>query len=346
MKIDGKEIAKNILEDLKIRVEKLKEKNIIPGLSIILVGDNPASKAYVRQKELKAEKIGANAVVLNLDSKTSNSELLKTIEQWNNDSNIHGMIVQRPLPSHIDEKKIDLATDPKKDIDSFHPKSPYPMPLAAAVLKILEEIYLFTNGAGRHKIFAKRGTTHHNKDFYRGESFHEAMSSLESPKVTVSRDEPLDGESEGRLCLKTRQTEKTTSAINPINFKEWLKSKRIVVIGKGKTGGGPTIQMLKKMGVELQIIDSKTQNPKDFTKSADIIISTVGKPNILKPEMIKKGIILISVGQHKGIDGKFHGDYEENEIKNIASFYTPTPGGIGPVNVAMLLENLVTAAQN
>jgi len=118
------------------------------------------------------------------------------------------------------------------------------------------------------------------------------------------------------------------------------------VIGKGKTGGGPTIQMLKKMGVELQIIDSKTQNPKDFTKSADIIISTVGKPNILKPEMIKKGIILISVGQHKGIDGKFHGDYEENEIKNIASFYTPTPGGIGPVNVAMLLENLVTAAQN
>lgn len=283
MRIDGKEIAQKILENLKIRVEKLKEKNITPGLSIILVGQNPASKAYVRQKELKANEIGAKAIVLNYESGIKNHELLELIKKLNSDKNVHGIIVQRPLPQHIDEEKIDLATNPKKDIDSFHPKSPYPMPLAAAVLKILEEI------------------------FYRGET--------------------------------------ATSAINT-EFNNWLKSKKIVVIGKGQTGGGPTIQMLKKMGIQPQIIDSKTQNQIEITKTADIIISTVGKPNMIRPNMIKHGVILVSVGQHKGIDGKFHGDYEENEIKDIASFYTPTPGGIGPVNVAMLLENLISSTEN
>ena len=106
------------------------------------------------------------------------------------------------------------------------------------------------------------------------------------------------------------------------------------------------IDMLKKMGIQPLVIDSKTKEPMKLTKKADIIISAVGKPNVIKPEMIKKGVILIGVGLHKEEDGKLHGDYEEEKIKNIASFYTPTPGGVGPLNVAMLLENLVSAAEN
>ena len=126
---------------------------------------------------------------------------------------------------------------------------------------------------------------------------------------------------------------------------QWLKSRSIVVIGKGETGGRPIIQLFKQMEIEPTVIDSKTSNPEQFTKNADIIISAVGKPNVIEPRMIKKNSILISIGLSKGKDGKLHGDYDEEKIKNIASFYTPTPGGVGPVNVAMLLENLVTAAE-
>jgi methylenetetrahydrofolate dehydrogenase (NADP+)/methenyltetrahydrofolate cyclohydrolase len=104
--------------------------------------------------------------------------------------------------------------------------------------------------------------------------------------------------------------------------------------------------MLKKMNITPSIIDSKTPNPKTITKKADIIISAVGKANIVKPEMIKKGVILIGVGLHKEEDGKLHGDYDEEKIKNIVSFYAPTPGGVGPVNVAMLLKNLIQDVKN
>ncbi|MDO8583133.1 MAG: bifunctional 5,10-methylenetetrahydrofolate dehydrogenase/5,10-methenyltetrahydrofolate cyclohydrolase [bacterium] len=124
-----------------------------------------------------------------------------------------------------------------------------------------------------------------------------------------------------------------------------LKTKKIVIIGKGETGGKLIIQAFKKTGISPIVIDSKTENPQDLTKIADIIISAVGKSDVLKADMIKKGAILISIGMHKCQDDKLHGDYDENQIKDIASFYTPTPGGVGPVNVAMLLKNLVNAAE-
>lgn len=123
-----------------------------------------------------------------------------------------------------------------------------------------------------------------------------------------------------------------------------LRSLFIVVIGKGQTGGRSVIKALQKLGAKPQVIDSKTHTPALITKKADIIISSVGKPNIITADMIKRGVILISVGMHKGSDGKFHGDYEEEQIKDKALFFTPTPGGVGPVNVACLLENLVLAA--
>lgn len=271
MVIDGKKIAQVILQNLSEKVQKLKEKGTTPNLFIILAESGPASTAYVRQKELKATEIGAKTTVLRKSETISQDELIKLIDELNKDPNVHGIIAQRPLPAHIEHETIALAVDPKKDVDGLHPASNFPMPLAEAVLKILESI---------------------------GET------------------------------------------------KERLSSKKVVVIGKGKTGGAPIIAMLRdKLGVSPLTIDSRTQNPSLITKEADVIISAVGKPNILNSQMIKKGSILISVGLHKGSDGKLHGDYEEEEIKNTAAYYTPTPGGVGPVNVAMLLQNLVTAAQ-
>ncbi len=275
MKIDGREIAQNILSNLKRRVETLKKKGITPHLVIILVGHDPASEAYVKQKAQKGEAIGIKVTVKNYQLSTTNYQLLEAIKQFNNDSNVHGIIVQQPLPPQIDVSAIINAVDPQKDVDGFHPQTKFPMPLAVAVLKILEEV----------------------------------------------------------------------SFSNTSTFIKWLGGKKIVIIGKGETGGGPIIKRLKELGIKTIVIDSKTPNPHELTKTADIIISSVGKPNIVKESAIKNGVILISVGLHKGEDGKLHGDYEEEEIADIAGFYTPTPGGVGPVNVACLLENLVTATE-
>ena len=286
MKIDGRAIAENIFTDLKRRVNSLKKKGITPHLVIILIGDDSASKAYVRQKVLKGEAIGANVTVKNYELRITNYELRKTIEQLNNDNNVHGIIVQRPLPPHIDEKAIDEAVDSKKDVDGFHPQTPFQMPLAAAVLRILQEIHI-------------------------------------------------------------------AKAYDVADFREWLASKNIVVVGKGKTGGGPIIQKLKSMHIEPTIVDSKTHNPQLITRNADILISAVGKPRMIRKDWLRKdygddrpGTILISVGMHKGEDGKLHGDYDEDDIKDVTTFYTPTPGGVGPVNVAMLLQNVVKAAES
>lgn len=280
MKIDGREIANRTFADLKKRVIKLKKKRIISHLAIILIGNDPASVAYVNQKQIKGKKIGAKINIHKLPSSVSTNSTLSLLNDLNHLTSVHGIIVQQPLPSQINLKEITLAIDPKKDVDGFHPNSKFQSPIAIAVLKILEEI-------------------------------HERLI--------------LD---QGSTLIK------------------WLKNKQITILGKGETGGKPIIITLKKLGVQPLIIDSKTKNPSSVTKKADIIISAVGRPNVIKQEMIKKNSILISIGLSKGKDGKLHGDYDEEKIKNIASFYTPTPGGVGPVNVAMLLANLVIAAEN
>lgn len=131
---------------------------------------------------------------------------------------------------------------------------------------------------------------------------------------------------------------------DPAKFKTWLQSQNIILLGKGPTGGGPILKYLKTLHITPHLIDSKTKDANQLIKQADIIITAVGK-NVLKPKSLKQDVILISVGLFKGADGKLHGDYEEKEIEHLASFYTPTPGGVGPVNVAMLMDNLITAAE-
>lgn len=284
MRIDGKEIAEKILQNLQKEVESLNAKNIIPRLAIILVGNDPASSAYVRQKDLKAARIGAKTTIKSLPSTITQNELFNVIEQFNNDPNIHGIIVQQPLPVQINENEVVKKVNPEKDIDGLHPNSPYPMPLAEAVIEILKEIYLLVHAP--------------------------------------------------------------TSQVDAQKFIEWLKSKQIVVIGRGETGGKPVSEKLKNLGATPQIITRQTENPQEIIKIGDIIISAVGKRNLINASDVKKEAILIGIGMQKGDDGKLHADYEEEEINDLASFYTPVPGGVGPVNVAMLLKNLIDASKN
>jgi len=322
MRIDGKEIANKILLELKNRVETLKEKlfpadrnGIAPHLAIILVDKNPASLAYVNQKKLKGKIIGAKITVKRISQNITQAKLLKTIKQLNNDSNIHGIIVQRPLPPSINTNEISLAINLNKDVDGFHPNSKFQPPITLAVLRILEEVYWKKSEARnpKHETNSNvQNTNFQNKFLSFGHLNFDIVSSFD---------------------------------IRYSNFVSWLSSQKIVIIGKGETGGRPIIDILRKMGVQPIVIDSKTSNPQKLTKKADIIISAVGKENVVSKEMLKKGVILIGVGLYKGRSGKMQGDYDEEKIKNIASFYTPTPGGVGPINVAMLLQNLVSATE-
>ncbi len=273
MKIDGKEIASNILKDLKIRVEKLKEKKITPHLYIITFGKNPQTESYLRQKLSKAEIIGAKITIKRFSLNTSASSIYKFIEELNKDKKIHGIIIQRPLIKSLDEEKTSLSINLPKDVDGFHPHSKFSVPVAIAVIKLIE-------------------------------------STIENESIL-----------------------------------EFLKSKKIVVIGKGTTAGKPVINLLEKYKIKFKKVDSKTKDKNKIFKLTDIIISAVGK-NIINKENIKKGVVLIGIGMHTGSDGELKGDYNQEEIANKVSFYTPTPGGVGPVNVAMLMKNLVEATEN
>lgn len=272
MKIDGRAIANHILERLHTKVAVLKQKGVTPTLAVIQVGDDPASAAYIRQKQKAAEQIGAKIELYQVSRIKHQGELQDIIQKYNNDTSIHGIIVQRPLPEGLRAGGILLS----KDVDGFLPNSPYPVPVAAAVLEVLRVTYSLI--------------THH--------------SSLD----------------------------------------DVLRRKHIIVIGRGETAGIPIAEAFAKRGITLLVIHSQTPDPDTIIKAADIVITCVGKPNVVRRDNIKQGVLLISVGIWRDAAGKLHGDYEEDEIKDVAFFYTPTPGGVGPVNVACLMENLVGAA--
>lgn len=252
MKINGRAIAEGLLQKLTADVARLKISGITPTLAVIQIGDNPASLAYIKQKQIAAEKIGAKVIV---------SNTLLDVTRFNEDPYIHGLIVQRPVPIGAGEHTV----TPKKDVDGFEENSPFDVPVAIAVYKILQSI---------------------KADF----------------------------------------------------------SKKFVVIGRGETAGKPILHYLEKLHCTTSLIHSKTPNSKEIMKHADVIISCVGKERVVTRESIKSDAILISVGIWRDSEGKLRGDYNEEEILDIASFYTPTPGGVGPVNVACLMQNLVKAS--
>ena len=281
MILDGRTIANHILDQLTTRVRSMDDKyNQRPHLAVIRVGEDPAITSYINQKDKMAKEIGATLSVYNFPESVTTQQLKESIDFLQEKSDIHGIILQLPVPQHIDANRLILDIHPDKDVDGFRPNSQFVIPVASAVLKLLE--------------------------------------------VPMMQETIETGDS----------------------FNEWLRSKKIVVMGKGKTGGEPVIDILRGRGAEVDVVDSATTQTKLHTLAADIIVTAVGKPEILTADMIKKDVILIGIGMSMDEEGKFVGDYNENDIKDKALWYTPIPGGVGPVNVACLMENLVIAAEN
>lgn len=284
MKIDGKALAAEIINDLEREIKRLKQTGTTPRIAIVTLGPEASWEAYVKQKIKLAETLDIQTQLINLED-ANQEELLKLIHELNNDPKVHGIIVQRPFPEHIDNEIIVNAVSPEKDIDGFRNDSKFEVPVWLAVRRILEEVDSQTN----------RGST---------------------PAVLQGVEPPLS----------------------------WLQNKTIAVVGKGITAGTPTISGLKKLGSNPIVVSRSTENPSEELQKADIIISAVGK-TVIKPEDLKRGVVLIGIGLHRGEDGKLHGDFRENEIEDIASFYTPSPGGVGPINLAFLFSNLIKAAK-
>jgi methylenetetrahydrofolate dehydrogenase (NADP+)/methenyltetrahydrofolate cyclohydrolase len=273
MKFDGRALATILYTRLKKSVDHAMEKTKIrPSLDVYLIGDNPSSLSFIKQKRLAAEKIGATLTLYQY-SDISYNEFRDVIFTSNHNPNVHGIVIQRPLPEiRNDLNPLLQSIALEKDIDGFLSNSPYEVPVAEGVLEILSEI----------------------------------CRTCHAPSV-----------------------------------KDLIINKTTVVIGRGVTAGTPIARMIERQGITPLVIHSHTFLPDQIMKSADILISCVGKKHTVKKDSVKDGAILIGVGLCRNEDGTYSGDYEETDIAIKTSWYTPTPGGVGPVNVACLMKNLV-----
>ena len=273
--IDGKALAAKMQAELKVKVDKLKEADNVPGLAVILVGEDPASQIYVRNKARQATAIGLNSSVVRLPETVSEQELLDLIEQYNQSEQWHGILVQLPLPEHISEEKVLLAIDPEKDVDGFHPMNM------------------------------------------------------------------------GRLWSGNPLMIPSTPAGIMEMFREYnveLSGKRAVVIGRSNIVGKPMAQLLMMADATVTIAHSKTENLRELTKEADVLVVAIGRDRMIKAEDVKKGAVVIDVGMNRDEDGKLHGDVDFDEVKDVASLITPVPGGVGLMTITMLMEQTVRAA--
>lgn len=273
--IDGKALAAKMQAELKVKVDKLKEADNVPGLAVILVGEDPASQIYVRNKARQATAIGLNSSVVRLPETVSEQELLDLIEQYNQSEQWHGILVQLPLPEHISEEKVLLAIDPEKDVDGFHPMNM------------------------------------------------------------------------GRLWSGNPLMIPSTPAGIMEMFREYnveLSGKRAVVIGRSNIVGKPMAQLLMMADATVTIAHSKTENLRELTKEADVLVVAIGRDRMIKAEDVKEGVVVIDVGMNRDEDGKLHGDVDFDEVKDVASLITPVPGGVGPMTITMLMEQTVRAA--
>lgn len=273
--IDGKKISQKILAGLKKEVFALKQNGIVPGLAIVQVGDVAASNIYVSKKLEKAKELGFNAWHVLLPQSVSFGEIESKIMELNSDPKVSGMIVQLPLPKHLDAWKVMALIDPQKDVDGFS----------------------FVN---QGKLLA--GTP----------SFVPA-----TPKGIIA------------LIKSTGQK---------------IAGKNCVVVGRSNIVGKPVSQLLLAENGTVTVCHSKTKNLASFTKNADILVVAVGKPKIVKGAMVKKGAVVIDVGT-SSVKGKLVGDVDFESAKKRAGFITPVPGGVGPMTIASLLQNTLTACK-
>jgi len=273
--LDGKSLAAAVRLAVKESVSRLAQRGIRPGLAVILAGDDPASRVYVRHKTLACEETGVQSRVLTFDRSVSQNQLVETVEALNADPAIHGILVQLPLPRPIDAARVLALVSPAKDVDGFHA-----MNLGALV-----------TGAPGFVPCTPAGV----------------MRLLDHAKVP-------------------------------------LRGRHAVVIGRSNIVGKPLALLLLQKDATVTICHSKTRELEKVTRGADILIAAVGRAKLVTGDMVKSGACVIDVGVNRGADGKLAGDVDFDAVKNVAGSITPVPGGVGPMTIAMLLENCLRAA--
>ena len=274
--IDGKIISAAVKEKVATEVKELKAKGVVPGLAVIIVGEDPASKVYVANKKRACEQLGMMSVEYALPENTKQEEVLELINSLNRDSKINGILCQLPLPSHIDEEAVINTILPEKDVDAFHPVN---------VGKIMNGEYDFL------------------------------------PCTPAGIMEMLDYE-----------------GID-------ITGKNCVVIGRSNIVGKPMAMLLLHKNGTVTITHSKTRDLPTICKTADILVAAVGRAGFVTEDMVKDGAVVIDVGINRAADGKLYGDVDFEGVEKKASYITPVPGGVGPMTIATLMKNTLTAAK-
>lgn len=272
--INGKKLAKEIREDLKIKCEELKERGIKPKLAVIMVGDDRASQVYIRNKSKVCDEIGIEFEEHLLDASIEQKVLIDLIEKLNKDKNIHGILLQSPIPKHLDINEAFRTIAPEKDVDGFNP-------LNVGKLCLNQETFVSCTPYGIMKMF-----------------------------------EAYDID---------------------------LTGKNVTIIGRSNIVGKPLIQCCLNKNATVTVCHSKTKNLKQHTQNADVVIAAIGKSKFVTEDMIKPGAVVIDVGINRSDDGNITGDVDFENVYNKASYITPVPGGVGPMTIAMLMNNVIKA---
>lgn len=273
--IDGKLISAQIKEEARMEAQELKAQGVTPCLAVVLVGSDSASMVYVNNKKKACEAVGIVSVSHEMEEATTEDALLLLIDELNNDKSVNGILVQLPLPKHINEDRVINAIDPKKDVDCFHPMN-------VGLLYTGGKSFLPCTPAGIIELIKRSGYSISGKD-----------------------------------C---------------------------VVIGRSNIVGKPAAILLMKENGTVTICHSKTRNLDEICRRADIIVSATGKLHTVTKDMVKPGAIVIDVGMNRNEAGKLCGDVDFEDLKEIAEAATPVPGGVGPMTIAMLMKNCLTAA--
>lgn len=272
--INGKKVAKEVRENLKVKCEELKEKGIKPKLAVIMVGDDKASQIYVRNKSKVCDEIGIEFEEHLLDANIEQKILIELIKKLNEDKSIHGILLQSPIPMHLDINEAFRTIAPEKDVDGFNP-------LNIGKLCLNQDTFVSCTPYGIMKLF---------------ESYD------------------ID-----------------------------LTGKHVTILGRSSIVGKPLIQCCLNKNATVTVCHSKTKNLKQYTQNADIVIAAIGRPNFVTADMIKQGAVVIDVGINRTDNGNLVGDVDFENVYNKVSYITPVPGGVGPMTVAMLMNNVIKA---
>lgn len=275
--IDGKKISQEIKDELKEKVASLKAEGKEAALAVIQVGNDPASSVYVNNKKKACAYIGIESIAYELPEETTEEELLSLIDKLNADDSVKGILVQLPVPAHINDDKIIQAISPKKDVDGFHPEN-------VGKLVIGEKGFVSCTPAG-------------------------IIQLLKRSNIKIA----------GKKC---------------------------VVIGRSNIVGKPMALLMLRENATVTVAHSKTENLKEICKQADILIVAIGKPQFITAEYVKDGAVVIDVGIHRDENNKLCGDVKYDEVAPLALAITPVPGGVGPMTIAMLMNNCVESMMN